>query len=319
MHHHHRHQHQPFLSSVYPDPRIEVLSEKFTFKLANAAVEKIADGFRWAEGPVYLGDQRCLLFSDIPNNRIMRWLEETQETSVFRHPANNANGNTRDKQGRLITCEHLTRRITRTEYSGSITLLADSYSGKKLNAPNDIIVDSADRVWFSDPGYGIDSDYEGNAAAAELPRNVYCYDTHTKRLTVATSDLVRPNGLALSPDERQLYVVNSAVQDEGEAQICVFDVDEEKLTNGRVLVDDFSPGTTDGIKIDRTGNIWCSMGWSDEAENGVRCYTPEGELIGKIHLPEPCGNLCFGGEKKNRLFMTASTSVYAVYLNTCGF
>jgi gluconolactonase len=249
----------------------------------------------------------------------MRWLEETQETSVFRQPANNANGNTRDKQGRLITCEHLTRRITRTEYSGSITILADSYSGKKLNAPNDIIVDSADRVWFSDPGYGIDSDYEGNAATAELPRNVYCYDTHKKRLTVATSDLARPNGLALSPDERQLYVVNSTVQDEGEAQICVFDVDDDKLTNGRVLVDDFSPGTTDGIKIDRTGNIWCSMGWSDEAENGVRCYTPEGELIGKIHLPEPCGNLCFGGEKKNRLFMTASTSDYAVYLNTCGF
>jgi gluconolactonase len=312
-------EHQQFFPNSYPDPRIEILSEKFTFKLANASVEKIAGGFRWTEGPVYFADQRCLLFSDIPNNQIMRWLEETQETSVFRQSSNNANGNTRDKQGRLVTCEHLTRRITRTEYNGSITVLADSYSGKKLNAPNDVIVDSGDRVWFSDPGYGIESDYEGNAAPAELPRNVYCYDVHKKRLTVATSDLARPNGLALSPDERQLYVVNSIMGDEGDSKICVFDVDDDKLSNGRVLIDDLTPGTADGIKIDRAGNIWCTMGWGDSDENGVRCYTAEGELIGKIYLPEPCGNLCFGGEKKNRLFMTASTSVYAVYLNTSGF
>jgi gluconolactonase len=265
---------------------------------------------------VYFRDGGYLIFSDIPNNRMMRWLEEDGHLSVFRAPSNYANGNARDREGRLITCEHDSRRVTRTELDGRITVLIDRYEGKQLNAPNDVVVTSDGATWFTDPGYGIDGPYEGHKAEAELPRNVYRLDP-SGAATVVAGDFVRPNGLCFSPDERRLYVVDSGISHGGPAHIRVFDVDGARLHSGRVFAD-FAPGMTDGVRCDSDGNVWCSMGWSDPTEDGVRCYAPNGNLIGKIHLPEGCANLCFGGRKKDRLFMCASTSVYALYLNAQG-
>lgn len=302
----------------YPDPRIEPLDKRFVYRQGNAAIERIATGFRWAEGPVYFRDGGYLIFSDIPNNRMMRWLEEDGHLSVFRTPSNYANGNTRDREGRLVTCEHDTRRVTRTELDGSITVLMDSYDGKKLNGPNDIVVASDGAIWFTDPGYGIDGPYEGHKADAELPRNVYRLDPRSGQAQVVAGDFVRPNGICFSPDERLLYVVDSGITHGGPAHIRAFTVDGARLTNGRVFAADFAPGMTDGVRTDTDGNIWCSMGWATPAEDGVRCYAPDGDLIGRIHLPEACANLCFGGRKKDRLFMCASTSVYSLYLNGRG-
>lgn len=302
----------------YPDPRIEPLDKRFVYRQGNAAIERIATGFRWAEGPVYFRDGGYLVFSDIPNNRMMRWLEEDGHLSVFRAPSNYANGNTRDREGRLITCEHDTRRVTRTELDGSITVLIDSFNGKKLNGPNDIVVASDGAIWFTDPGYGIDGPYEGHKAEAELPRNVYRLNPSSGEAQVVADDFVRPNGLSFSPDERQLYVVDSGITHGGPAHIRAFVVDGTRLTNGRVFADDFAPGMTDGLRTDVDGNVWCSMGWATPTEDGVRCYAADGDLIGKVHLPEGCANLCFGGRKKDRLFMCASTSVYSLYLNGRG-
>ncbi len=302
----------------YPDPRIEPLDARFVYKQGNAAIERIATGFRWAEGPVWFGDHGCLIFSDIPNNRMMRWQESDGHLSVFRAPSHYTNGNTRDRQGRLISCEHDSRRVTRTELDGSVTVLIDRFDGRPLNAPNDVVVASDGAVWFTDPGYGIDGPYEGHAAPAELPRNVYRWDSGTGAATVVADDFVRPNGIGFSPDERRLYVVDSGISHGGPAHIRVFDVDGAVLRNGRVFADDFLPGMTDGLRCDVDGNVWCSMGWGDPAEDGVRCYAPNGDPIGKIHLPESCANLCFGGPKKDRLFMCASTSVYALYINGKG-
>ena len=301
----------------YPDRRIERLDPRFIYKQGNAAIERIATGFRWAEGPVFFRDGGYLVFSDIPNNRMMRWLEEDGHLSVFRAPSNYANGNTRDREGRLITCEHDSRRVTRTELDGRITVLIDRFEGKPLNAPNDVVVASDGAVWFTDPGYGIDGPYEGHKAQAELPRNVYRLGVDGAASVVA-GDFVRPNGLCFSPDERRLYVVDSGISHGGPAHIRVFDLDGTRLRNGRVFAADFAPGMTDGVRCDSDGNVWCSMGWSDPSEDGVRCYAPNGDLIGKIHLPEGCANLCFGGSKKDRLFMCASTSVYALYVNAQG-
>jgi len=303
--------------SRYPDPHIQKLDPRFIYRQGNAAVERIATGFRWAEGPAYFRDGGYLLFSDIPNNRIMRWLEEDGHLSVFRTPSNYSNGNTRDREGRLVTCEHDARRVTRTEHDGNITVLLDRYENKPLNAPNDVVVASDGAVWFTDPGYGIDGPYEGHKAQAELPTNVYRLDPATGAATVVAGDFVRPNGLCFSSDESLLYIVDSGVSHGGPAHIRVFRVDGARLSNGRVFAD-FKPGMTDGIRCDVDGNLWCSMGWSDPAEDGVRCYAPNGDLIGKIHLPEACANLCFGGRKKDRLFMCASTSVYALYVNGQG-
>ena len=302
----------------YPDPRIEVLDKRFVYKQGNAAIERIATGFRWAEGPVWFGDHGCLIFSDIPNNRMMRWQESDGHLSVFRTPSHYTNGNTRDRQGRLISCEHDSRRLTRTELDGSVTVLIDRFHGKRLNAPNDVVVARDGSVWFTDPGYGIDGPYEGHAAEAELPRNVYRLDPATGAATVVADDFVRPNGIGFSPDESKLYVVDSGISHGGPAHIRVFDVDGAALRNGRVFADDFRPGMTDGLRCDVDGNVWCSMGWGDPSEDGVRCYAPDGDLIGKIHLPEGCANVCFGGRKKDRLFMCASTSVYALYINGQG-
>ena len=309
----------PLPGTRYPDPRVEVLDPRFKYRIGNAAIERIATGFRWAEGPVYVRDGGYLLWSDIPNNRIMRWSEDDGHLSVFRYPSNYSNGNTRDREGRLITCEHDTRRVTRTEHDGTITVLMDSFNGKKLNAPNDVVVSADGVVWFTDPGFGILGNYEGHQDALELPPQVYRFDPRTKRATVVADSPGRPNGIALSPDEKKLYIIDSVVPPPALSDIRVFDINGERLMNGKVFASNFgAAGTTDGMRCDVDGNVWCSMGSGQPGEDGVRCYAPNGDLIGKIHLPETCANLCFGGKKKNRLFMTASTSVYAVYVETVG-
>lgn len=301
----------------YPDPRVEVIDKRFHGKVGNAAIERIATGCRWAEGPAYFRASGELIWSDIPNDRMLRWSESDGHVSVFRHPSRYSNGNTVDREGRLVTCEHDTRRVTRTEHDGTITVLADTYQGKPLNAPNDVVVASDGAVWFTDPGYGIDGNYEGHAAKAELPTAVYRLDP-SGGLTVVASDFTRPNGICFSPDEKLLYVIDSGITHGGPANIRSFQVDGAKLSGGKVFAENFAPGFTDGMRADTEGNIWCSMGWADPKEDGVRCYAPSGDLIGKIHLPETCANLCFGGQKKNRLFMAASTSVYAVYVDAVG-
>jgi len=307
----------PLPGTRYPDPRIEKLDKRFP-RQGNVAIERVATGFRWAEGPVYFRDGGFLLWSDIPNNRMMRWLEEDGHTSVFRSPSNYSNGNTRDRQGRLVTCEHDSRRVTRTEHDGRITVLMDRFNGKKLNAPNDVVVASDDSIWFTDPGYGIDGEYEGHTARFELAANVYRLDPKTGKAGVVVDDFTRPNGLAFSPDEKRLYIVDSGITHGGPSHIRAFDVVGGKLKNSRVFAEDFAPGLTDGMRVDMRGNVWCSMGWADPAEDGVRCYAPDGDLIGKVHLPETCANLCFGGKKRNRLFVCGSSSIYALYLDVQG-
>jgi gluconolactonase len=308
----------PLPGTRYPDPRIEGLDPRFKYKIGNTYIERIATGCRWAEGPVYIRDGGYLLWSDIPNNRIMRWNEDDGHVSVFRQPSNYSNGHTRDREGRLISCEHDSRRVTRTEHDGSITVLMDKFNGKPLNAPNDVVVAADGAVWFTDPGFGIFGNYEGHKAEPELPPNVYRLDPRTARATVVyTPDPGRPNGIAFSPDEKKLYVIVMAFPGARPAEIRVFDVNGDRLANGKTFATTMG-GNTDGMRLDMDGNVWCSMGSGDAAEDGVRCYAPDGALIGKIHLPETCANLCFGGKKKNRLFMTASTSVYAVYVETVG-
>jgi len=306
---------------AYPDAAVEVVDPRFTkYKVNNTAVERLYTGTRWAEGPVWFGDGRYLLFSDIPNNRMLRWLEETGEVTVFRSPSNYSNGNFRDRQGRLLTCEHDSRRVTRTEYDGTITVLADRFQGKPFNAPNDIVTHSDGAIWFTDPGYGIMSNYEGHRADFELPANVYRLDPKTRELTVVASDMDKPNGLCFSPDEKKLYIVDTGVpKHPGDLRpIRVYDVvDGVCLKNGRLFVN-MAPGSSDGIRCDVDGNVWSAAGWAGESFNGVHVFAPDGTLIGKIHLPETCANICFGGAKKNRLFMAASQSLYAVYVETQG-
>ena len=304
----------------YPDPAVQILDPSFAkYRIYSSTLEQVATGMRWAEGPVYFpaenGGPGHVLVSDIPNNRIMKFSEKDGSFSVFRSPANYANGNTRDRQGRLISCEHsVTRRITRTEANGRITVLADSFDGKKLNAPNDIVVKSDDSIWFTDPGYGILKHYEGFKAEPELPTRVYRIDARTGRTTIVTEAFDRPNGLCFSPDERRLYIVDTGAP----ANIRVFDVDDEgQLSNDRVFVE-MRPGGSDGIRCDTDGNVWSAAGWAGAGFDGVHCYAPDGALIGRIHLPETCSNLCFGGRKKNRLFMTASQSLYALYVDAVG-
>src|SRR6266853_3089947 len=308
----------PLPGTRYPDPRIEALNPRFKYKTGNAYIERIATGLRWAEGPVYFRDGGYLLWSDIPNNRIMRWSEDDGHVSVFRSPSNYSNGNTRDREGRLITCEHDSRRVTRTEHDGTITVVLDKFNGKPLNAPNDVVVASDGAIWFTDPGYGILGNYEGHKADFELPPRVYRIDGKTGRATIVADTFDKPNGLAFSPDEKKLYIIDTGLTHGGRSNMRVFDVNGDKLANGKVFAENFAPGFTDGVRTDIDGNVWCSMGWADPKEDGVRCYAPNGDLIGKIHLPETCANLCFGGKKRNRLFMTASTSVYSVYVETVG-
>jgi gluconolactonase len=316
--------HIPFTpNSRLPDPRIEVFDEKFlALRLLSGTVEQLATGFYWAEGPQWFGDGQFLLFSDIPNNRIMQWNHCTGQTNPFRQPSQFANGLARDRQGRLLACEHGTRRITRTEYNGSITVLADRYKGKRLNSPNDIVCKSDDTIWFTDPPFGIAGWWEGEPAEAELPHGVYCLNPSTGELTMVLDDLQGSNGLAFSPDESILYVVESRAMPT--RKIWAYDVVGNQLKNKRVFVDANGPGAYDGFAVDALGNLWCGFGSNGaagadlEALDGVRVYDSTGLPLAHIHLPERCANVCFGGPMNNRLFMAASHSLYAVYLNVRG-
>ncbi len=299
----------------YPDPDIIALDKRFApVMLGHAAIERIVTGCRFTEGPVWFGDTRQLLVSDIPNDRIMRWDEETGAVSVFRRPSHYANGNTRDRQGRLITCEMDAQRLTRTEYDGSITVLADSFEGKRLTGPNDVVVKSDGSIWFSDNGAGIRGNYLGNKRPAELPFRVYRIDPRTGAISIAIDDMERPNGLAFSPDEKRLYVVDTPAEPK---TTHVYDVvgDGTKAVNGRVFF--ATKGWADGIRCDTEGNVWCGF-TGGPGEDGVAIFAPDGTLIGRILLPERCANVCFGGAKRNRLFMAASQSVYAVYVEAQG-
>ena len=282
-----------------------------TYVLGNAPVKQIATGFDWVEGPVWFGDANCLLFSDIPNNRIMRWTPELG-VSVYRAPSNFANGHTRDLQGRLISCEHGTRRVTRTLHDGTIEVVASHVGGKRLNSPNDVIVASDGAVWFTDPHYGIMTNYEGFAAEQELPCRVYRVDPESGEVAPMIDSMNCPNGLAFSPDESMLYVADTG---------RMFSDDPQHIRRLRVtstgLEDEgvfhqIAPGASDGFRLDSDGNIWSS------AADGVHCIAPDGRLLGKILVPELVSNVCFGGRAKHRLFITATTSVYAISLNRVG-
>ena len=304
-------------SSFYPDPAVTILHPSFAkYRLPLASVERLATGLRWAEGPVWFGDAQHLLVSDIPNNRILKWEEETGAVSVFRRPSHFANGNTRDRQGRLVTCEHGGRRVTRTELDGTVTVLMDRFEGKRLNSPNDVVVKSDGSIWFTDPPFGLLSDYEGARAEQELPETLYRLDPATGQATVLDDTIAGPNGLAFSPDERVLYVVQSRASPRN---ILAYDVtaDGMRITGRRVLID-AGPGTPDGFRLDEDGNLWCGWGMGTPELDGVMVFSAQGEPIGRIQLPERCANLCFGGPKRNRLFMAASQSVYALYVNTRG-
>lgn len=284
-----------------------------SYVMHNAPVKQIASGFDWVEGPVWFGDADCLLFSDIPNNRIVRWTPDSG-TTIYRQPSNFTNGHTRDRNGRLISCEHGGRRVVRTEYDGSITVIADSYQGKPFNSPNDVVVKSDDSIWFTDPHYGIMTDYEGYRAEQEIPCHVYRVASEGGAAEAMVTDFDCPNGLAFSPDESRLYVADTGhmFNAEAEQHIRAFDVaDDGKLRGGDVF-HKVDSGVADGIRVDTDGNIWSSAG------DGVHCISPEGELLGKILVPEVVSNICFGGRAKHRLFITATTSVYTIVLNRTG-
>jgi gluconolactonase len=299
----------------YPDAAIKVLDPSFRkYRPGIVGIERLATGMTWGEGPVWFGDGRYLLWSDIPNNRIMRWDEETGAVSVFRKPSNMANGNTRDRQGRLVSCEHRGRRVTRTEYDGEITVLADRFDGKPLNSPNDVVVKSDDSIWFTDPAYGIINNYNGSVDKKELPMNVYRLDK-TGKLSVVAGDVNRPDGLAFSPDEKTLYII----EDGGSPPVIrAYDVvdDGTRIASGREFIR-MDKGAGDGLRLDVDGNLWC--GWQGgDGLDGVMIFNPAGQPIGHIDLPERCANVCFGGYRKSRLFMVASRSLYALWVNTSG-
>ena len=313
----------PFTPSArFPDPAVEVLHDSFlSLRLYSATVEQLVSGLRWAEGPQWFGDGRYLLFSDIPNDRILRWDECTGATGVFRAPSNNANGLARDRQGRLLACEHLTRRVTRTEYDGTITVLAERFEGKRLNSPNDIVCARDGGIWFTDPLFGIAGWWEGAPADSETPWAVYRIEPARGALQRVIDDLAAPNGLAFSPDEKILYVVESRAMPH--RRIWQYDVGVGGvLSNKRLFVDAQGPGAYDGMAVDARGNVWCGFGSSSGQQSaeldGVRVYDAAGQAIGHIHLPERCANLCFGGRHRNRLFMAASHSLYALHVNVQG-
>lgn len=283
--------------------------------IGHARVERLWTGARWSEGPVWFAAGRYLLWSDIPNNRIMRFDETDGSVSVFRDPSNNSNGHTVDRQGRLISCEHLTRRVTRTELDGSITVIADSYDGKRLNSPNDVVVKSDGTIWFTDPSYGILMDYEGDRATSEIGAcHVYRVDPGTGAVEMVADDYVKPNGLAFSPDESHLYIADTGITHTpgGPAHIRRHSVGADGRLSGGDVVADCSAGVFDGFRVDRDGRIWSS------AADGVHCLTAQGDLIGKILIPELVANVCFGGPKLNRLFICGTTSLYSAYLNVNG-
>lgn len=324
----------------YPDLAVEILDPSFAkYRIYSSSLEQVATGMRWAEGPVYFPDGGYLLCSDIPNNRIMKFDEKDNSFTEFRNPANYANGNTRDRQGRLLTCEHsVTRRVTRTEENGDITVLVDSFEGNPLNAPNDIVVKSDDTIWFTDPLFGINGEWEGSPAEPEqATTNVYRV-TPDKQITAVITDLVNPNGLAFSPDEKKLYVVEW--KGTPNRSLWSYDVaDDGTVGNKTKLIDAADQGALDGFTVDRDGNLWCGWGSNGllqeqpsdvggrkvyqlrgkpEDLDGVMVFTPQGKAIGFIRLPERCPNLTFGGPENNRLYMAASHSLYALYVEAFG-
>ena len=300
----------------YPDPAVKALDPAFArYPIFNASVERLWTGARWCEGPIWFGDGRFLLWSDIPNDRILKWEEETGAVSTFRRPSRNANGNTRDRQGRLVTCEHQGRRVVRTEIDGSISVLMDSFQGKRLNSPNDVVTTRDGAVWFSDPTFGVRGFYEGEKAAPEIGTNVYRVDPARGVGAVVVDDIDQPNGICFSPDEKLCYIVESGTRPR---RIRVYDVVEgTKLANGRIFFAGDGDQAPDGFRCDIDGNLWCGWG-GGEGHDGVTVFAPSGQRIGHSHLPERCANLCFGGRHRNRLFMAASRSIYALYVNTQG-
>jgi gluconolactonase len=320
----------------YPEPDVIVLDPRFSkYKLGNSPIQRLYHSHEmlWAEGPAWNGVGRYLLWSDIPRNIQLRWLEEDGHVSTFRHPSGNSNGNTFDYQGRQISCEHGTRRVVRYEHNGEITVLAHSYGGKSLNAPNDAVVHPNGDIWFTDPGYGGLMNYEGRrddtgSVQPYQKESIYRIDSKSGDLIKVTDEIYKPNGLCFSPDYRLLYVADTGVSHYPEAkpEVKVWDVvDEKSLANPRRFASmemevggETKAGMADGIRADVDGNVWASAGWVGDGYDGVHIFAPDGSRIGQILLPEICSNVCFGGSKRNRLFMTGSSSLYAVYVETTG-
>jgi gluconolactonase len=309
----------------YPEPDVISLDKRFDrIKIGNSPILRLYTGCLWAEGPAWNGVGRYLVWSDIPNDVQMRWIQDDGHVSIMRRPAGNSNGNTFDYEGRQISFEHGNRRVVRYEYDGSITVLADKYQGKRLNAPNDGVVAPDGAVWFTDPGYGALMDYEGNKGPLEIKEAVYRIDK-SGQITMVTDEIYKPNGLCFSPDYKKVYIAETGSTHYPNApkNIKVWDVvDGKTLRNGRefcsMALAGKGTGIADGIRADREGNIWASAGWVGDGYDGVHIFAPDGQRIGQIKLPEICSNVCFGGTKRNRLFMTGSQSIYAVYVEAIG-
>lgn len=302
-------------STRIPDPAVKILDPSFRkYWVFSATIERIATGFRWAEGPVWMGDWRCLLWSDVTSDAIMRWDEITGRVTAYRRPSNFSNGNTRDRSGRLVTCEHLTRRVSRTEIDGSITTVADRFEGKPFNSPNDIVSHSDGAIWFTDPAFGPNP--SERMAKPELPHTVYRV-APDGRVTAVATDIVGPNGLCFSPDESKLYVVEGRTTPR---KVRVFDVVEKgtKLADSRVLLEAADGGTLDGLRCDADGNLWCGWGQGTDELDGVRVFNSDGKALAHISLPERCANLCFGGINHDRLFMTSTHAIYSLMTNARG-
>lgn len=309
----------------YPDPDVIVLDPRFAkLKVGNASIERLYTGCRWAEGPAWNAVGKYLIWSDIPNDRQLRWLDDDGHVSTFRSPAHYSNGNTFDYEGRQLSCEHDTRRLVRYEHNGKVTVLADKWEGKPLNAPNDVVVHPDGGIWFTDPGYGILVAYEGHVDKLEVKEAVYRIDPKTGKMDKVTDEIFKPNGLCFSPDYKKLYIADTGSSHYPDApkNIKVWDVaDAKSLRGGKQFVDmqyRGSAGMADGIRADALGNIWVGAGWVGDGYDGVHVFAADGTRIGLIKLPEICSNVCFGGPKRNRLFMTGSQSLYAVYVETTG-